>query len=277
MFTSVPDFLVIGAMKAGTTSLYRDLIGHPQIFLPEEKEPETLVRHGGDLRAVAGDYASLLGRARPGQLKGEASTAYAKRPDHEGVAEMARRVCGPLLKVIYITRDPIARIVSQYRHEFGLGEVTEDIGTAVLKYPRYVNYSRYDWQLEPWRSVFGEEQVMVLAFERYIAERVATVREVCGFLGVDPDLLPEVDPDQAFNANEGKLVPKGVWKGLVASRLYQRGIKPLVPHGLRQQVANQVLSPSAKNPSMMSEAVRAALANRLNAPPEGIETVAGEA
>ena len=52
----LPDFLIIGAMKAGTTTLYRDLELHPQIFLPQEKEPETLVSLGDDLLAMAADY-----------------------------------------------------------------------------------------------------------------------------------------------------------------------------------------------------------------------------
>ena len=267
MSVIVPDFLIIGAMKAGTTTLYRDLAGHPELFLPEEKEPECLVRHGNDARAVARDYKSLFAAAGTGPIKGEASTAYAKRPDHEGVAEMARRVCGPLLKVIYITRDPIERIISQYRHEFGLGEVSEDIDTAVLKYPRYVNYSRYDWQLEPWRRIFGTGQVMVVPFETYIANRVETARQVCTFLGVNPASLPDLDVERAFNANEGKLVPAGPWKRLVGSRLYQRTIKPMLAQSLRERVARQVLSPAQASEGRLAPDTVAELHDRLRSTP----------
>lgn len=264
MSVIVPDFLIIGAMKAGTTTLYRDLAGHPGLFLPEEKEPECLVRHGNDAQAVTRDYKSLFAGAGSGRLKGEASTAYAKRPDHEGVAEMARRVCGPLLKVIYITRDPIERIISQYRHEFGLGEVSEDIDTAVLKYPRYVNYSRYDWQLEPWLRIFGTGQVMVVSFETYIANRLETARQVCTFLGVNPASLPDLDVERAFNANEGKLVPRGFWKGVVKSRFYQRGVKPRIPHVFREHVAGRVLRPADAHAGEMAPITRRLLGERLN-------------
>lgn len=267
MSVIVPDFLIIGAMKAGTTTLYRDLAGHPELFLPEEKEPECLVRHGNDARAVTRDYKSLFAGAGSGRLKGEASTAYAKRPDHEGVAEMARRVCGPLLKVIYITRDPIKRIISQYRHEFGLGEVSEDIDTAVLKYPRYVNYSRYDWQLEPWLRIFGTGQVMVVSFETYIANRLETARQVCTFLGVNPASLPDLDVERAFNANKGKLVPAGLWKRLVGSRLYQRTIKPMLAQSLRERVARQVLSPAQASEGQPAPDTVAELHDRLRSKP----------
>lgn len=260
---AVPDFLIIGAMKAGTTTLFRDLVGHPQFYLPEEKEPETLVSHNGDLSAVLDDYRSLFMRAREGQLKGEASTAYTKRPDHEGAAEIAMRVCGPGLKLIYLTRDPIKRIVSQYRHDYGLGDVLEDIDTAVLKYPRYVAYSRYDWQLTPWRQLFGEANLLVLSFEDYISNRNETVRRVCSFLGADPALLPEIDAKQSFNANDGKLVPKGFWKSLVGSRIYQRGLKPLIPHFFRVRVAGRVLSPAIASSGELSTSALVHLENRL--------------
>lgn len=263
MPNAVPDFLIIGAMKAGTTTLFRDLAMHPMLYLPEEKEPETLVVHGTNVGAVLGDYRSLFLRAGEGRLKGEASTAYTKRPDHEGAADMALEVCGPTLKLIYLTRDPLKRIVSQYRHEFGLGEVSEDINTAVLKYPRYVAYSRYEWQLAPWRKGFGESNLLVLSFEDYIGDRQNTVRRVCKFLGVDPMLLPNIDVERAFNANDGKLVPKGFWKGVVASKLYQRSIKPWVPRGLRERLAARVLSPANLSSGELSVSVTATISEML--------------
>ncbi len=89
-----PDFLVVGAMKGGTTTLYFDLGAHPDLHLPEPKEPEVLVRHA-DPAAIREAYAAHFRNARPGQLCGEASTVYTKRPDHEGVAERARQASGP--------------------------------------------------------------------------------------------------------------------------------------------------------------------------------------
>ncbi|MGV8833394.1 MAG: sulfotransferase family protein [Devosia sp.] len=273
----VPDFLIIGAMKAGTTTLFRDLVHHPQLYMPAEKEPETLTKFAGDADAIAQDYRSLFGRTAPGQIKGEASTAYAKRPDHEGVAIQALDTCGPKLKLIYLTRDPIRRIVSQYRHEYGLGEVDEDIDTAVLKHHRYVAYSRYDWQIEPWRVAFGDSNLLVLSFEDYIANRQKIGRRVCSFLGVDPDRLPPVETDRAFNANEGKLVPQGIWKEVVASLWYQRLAKPLLPRAIRDGLANRVLSPARASQDQLSPQTEAMLKTRLEAGPSSDSAFAQEA
>lgn len=239
---SYPNFLIIGAMKAGTTTLFRDLVSHPQIFLPEQKEPETLLRFGSNLDAIRRDYRSLFSPAKAGQLKGEASTAYTKRPDFECPAQVARELCGPDLKLIYLERDPIKRIISQYKHEYGLGIVKTPLNEAVLRLERYVAYSLYDWQLEPWLEAFDPENLLTLSFEDYIANRAGTVKAVCTFLGVDPALLPPPNEDRAFNASENKpTAARGIWKVLINSRIYQRQVKPRIPWALRDRVASLVL------------------------------------
>ena len=76
----LPGFLIIGAMKAGTTTLYHDLLTNPQVFFPLDKEPGNLASHdvlGEDGR---GRYASIFKTARPDQICGEASTTYTKLP-----------------------------------------------------------------------------------------------------------------------------------------------------------------------------------------------------
>ena len=239
--TPKPDFLIIGAMKAGTTTLYRDLEHHPQLFLPPEKEPDTLVRFGDDMAAIEADYASLFGGALGGQLRGEASTSYTKRPDHEGVAERAFRLCGEGLKLIFLARDPVNRAVSHYRHDFGLGYVEEPLSEALRAYPHYAAYSAYEWQLASWRERFGPDRLLLLDFEDYVENRSATLERVCSFLEIDPARLADPKEDRAFNSSEGKPVAKGLVLTFVTSRFYQRRLKPLVPWGLRDWFMHRFL------------------------------------
>ncbi len=256
----VPGFLIIGAMKAGTTTLYRDLVDHPEIFLPQEKEPETLVRFEDEDSRILEDYQSLFRPAAPGQLLGEASTAYTKRPEHEGVAARALRICGPQLKVIYLTRDPIGRIVSQFKHEAALGLVSGPLNETVLHDERFVAFSRYDWQLAPWKQALGPDNVLVIGFEDYIAHRAEIVGKVCRFLGV---AAPQGEFDRAFNTSEGKMVPKGIWKSVVGSEFYQRQVKPRVPVGLREWISGRVLTPAQKDSSTLYPETRQKLAAAL--------------
>lgn len=241
-----PDFLIVGAMKAGTTTLYRDLCLHPEIYMPAEKEPETLVRLGGDLARIADDYRSLFRFAPPNAVKGEASTAYTKRPMHEGVAQRALQICGPDLRIVYLRRDPVKRIVSHYKHAVGLGETDLPFEEAVEQDPLYVDISRYDWQIEPWLEAFGETAVLQLQFEDYIRDRRSVARKVCAHLGADPERLPPVDEDAAFNASDDKPVARsGLGRAIVASRFYQRIAKPFVPASLRDR-ARDALLPKAR-------------------------------
>ena len=262
-----PEFLIIGAMKAGTTTLYRDLEQHPQIFLPQEKEPETLVRFGDDSAAMTDDYRSLFRGAKNGQLKGEASTAYTKRPTHEGAAERAFRLCGPDLKLIYLMREPVARMVSHYRHEFGLHETDLGMDEAFDRESRYYDYGRYAFQLEPWQARFGASSFLFMRFEEYVADRRKALEHVCAFLGIDPALLPEPEEGKAFNKSDRKPVALGLTGRFVRSGMYQRGIKRAVPRAVREK-AMSVLLPKARNADgQLSDAKRSQLAARFAAEP----------
>lgn len=231
-----PNFLIIGAMKAGTTTLHQDLSLHPNIFMPDHKEPQTLAKYS-DLERISADYTSLFGYAKPDQLLGEASTDYTKLPDFSGVASRAREVCGRQLKCIYLTRDPVERAISHYKHDFGLGYVTEPIEVAVRKYSRYVNYSLFDMQLAPWRDAFGSDSILTISFERYVAERNVTARRVVNFLGLDADALPLLDAERVYNASDGKLaVRQGPLRDFVRSRYYQRVVKRALPRWARDKL-----------------------------------------
>lgn len=259
----LPDFLVIGAMKAGTTTLYRDLYGHPQVFLPEEKEPDTLTRFGDDDAAIRADYASLFRKALAGQICGEASTSYTKRPDFEGVAERTRRVCGPGIKLIYIRREPIKRLVSHYRHDYGLGYTDKPMIQALTEEPRYVDWSSYEWQIVPWRETFGADHILELDFEAYVADRKATLTELAEFLGIDSALMPPPEEERAFNASSAKPIPKGWSKKLVASPVYQRVIKPMVPWKLRDRVQALVLPKARESTEKLDPATEDLLRKRI--------------
>lgn len=259
----LPDFLIIGAMKAGTTTLYRDLYGHPQVFLPEEKEPDTLTRLGDNDTAIRADFASLFRKARPGQIRGEASTSYTKRPDFEGVAERTLRICGPDIKLIYIRREPVKRLISHYRHDFGLGYIDKPIVQALTEDSRYVDWSSYDWQIAPWRETFGADRLLELDFEAYVADRKATLTRLAEFLGIDPALMPPPEEERAFNASSAKPIPKGWSKKLVASPLYQRVIKPMVPWKLRDRVQALILPKARESFEKLDPATEAILRERI--------------
>jgi len=236
-----PDFLLVGAMKGGTTTLYYDLGRHPDLHLPENKEPEILVKHAG-ASAILAAYARHFRNAGPDQLCGEASTAYTKRPDHEGVAERARAALGPDVRIIYIKRDPVARAMSHFRHDRQHGEVSEPFTEAVRNHRRYVHYGSYDWQIAPWRAAFGADHVLEIELEDYTAHRQERLDEVLRFLGADPARLGPLDPGlKANSADEQKAIANPLLRAIIHSDLYQNRIKRLVPRGLRERARRAIL------------------------------------
>jgi hypothetical protein len=241
-----PDFLIVGAMKSGTTSLFRDLLLHPQVFFPEDKEPGNLI-HDDVLKPQGRRYyASLFQKAHRDQICGDASTVYSQLPDLPGVAQRARQLLPDHCKVLYVVREPVSRIISQYHHDFNAAGYSEPIDEAIRCRSRLINYSRYAYQIEPWMAAFGRHAVEIIRFEDYIHDRRRTVEKISRFLGLEPHthLLRE---DRVFNRSSDKPVAKDYWSVASGSPLYRRFIRPLIPLDLRQWISHLVL-PRARMP-----------------------------
>jgi len=212
----VPDFFVVGHPKCGTTALYEMLKAHPQIFMPELKEPvffaEELPRvaHRAWLPASLEEYLSLFADAGPDQLLGEASATYLWSPS------AARRIAAlqPQARLIAILREPASFLRSLHLQNLQSHYETEpDLREALAAEPDrregrrvpsrclrpqallYSEYVRFVEQLRRYREVFAREQMLVLFYDDFRADNEATVRRVLGFLGVDADVA--VNPVEA--------------------------------------------------------------------------------
>lgn len=259
----LPNVLIIGAMKAGTTSLYMDIADRRGAFLAQDKEPHALCND--DVLAPAGRaaYEANYAHAQAGVLCCDASTGYAKRPDFDGVVERAIRVLPAGFKAIYMVRHPIERIISQHHHEHTEGLVGSSIDDEVRRHDRYVQYSRYAYQLEPWMAQLGPERIRVVRFEDYVNRRRETVRELLGFVG-----LPAEDEaglaGRVYNKSQGKPVTSPRWEALRQSGAYRRWLRPLAPPKLRlalqrlilPKATAQLAPPSEQTLSFLRDALR---------------------
>jgi Sulfotransferase domain len=197
----LPDFLILGAQKAGTTALYAYLRWHPQITGPSFKEVSFFDRH-----YARGErwYRAHMPVRRSG-IVGEASPSYLFHPSApERVARML-----PGARLIALLRNPVDRAFSHYQHEVALGReelpfedalAREDERMAgeverMLRDPAYFSYAwwnytyaargRYAEQLERWFRSFPSEQLLVLLTDELAADTGATYERVLEFLGVD--------------------------------------------------------------------------------------------
>jgi len=186
---ALPNLIVIGGLKCGTTSLHHYLNLHPEIAMSRPKELNFFVR---ELNWEFGPewYASHFDRAAP--VRGETSPHYTNLPRFEGVAERMRELLGAETRIIYVVRDPIERMLSHYLHNVGGGYEQRDLEQAFSdEGSAYFTRSLYAMQLEPYQRAFGMERVLVISREELAGGREATMRRVFQFAGVDPGFESE--------------------------------------------------------------------------------------
>jgi len=209
---TLPDFLILGAQKAGTTALYSYLRRHPEIGGPVWKEVSYFDRHYA--RGTSW-YRGQFPLRKDGRIAGEASPGYLFHPlAPERVNETV-----PEAKLIVLLRDPVDRALSHYHHEVALGREPLPFAEAIdaeaertggeeerlAREPGYFSHAWWDYtyvargryaeQLERWLARFSREQLLVLASEDLAAEPAQTYGRVLEFLGRSPfelDSYPRV-------------------------------------------------------------------------------------
>lgn len=180
---ALPNLIVIGGLKCGTTSLHHYLGLHPEVEMSRPKELNFFV---GELNWELGLdwYRSHFRAAAP--VRGETSPHYTNLPRFEGVAERMAATLGADARVIYMVRHPIERLLSHYLHNVGGGYEARELGDAVRDpLCAYVQRGLYAMQLQPYLASFGTNRVLVVGREELARERQATMRRVFEFAGVD--------------------------------------------------------------------------------------------
>ena len=179
------DFMIIGAQKCGTTTLAQQLSQHAQICFCSIKEPGHFNRD--DWRTKLDDYHALY-TPEPGQLCGEGSTMYTFIPEFQSTYRRLHEY-NPELKLIYVMRHPVERIVSNYAHRVVRSTEHNAPENVIFADPVYLNRSRYGMQLRPYLDLFGPEQILLLLFEEYIADQPTTLVRIADFLGISADSM----------------------------------------------------------------------------------------
>lgn len=237
---TLPNLFIIGAAKAGTTSLHYYLDRHPEIQMSSDKEPNFFSGPPNGIPYPLGrverleDYERLFDPAFP--IRGEASVGYANAPRRKEVPERIAAAV-PEARFIYIVRDPVARVVSHYRHRVAAEGERRSLPEALadLSDPRsvYLCPSFYARQLELYLGRFPAERILVLDHADLLADREATLREVFSFLSVDETFTSEQFNDELYRGDARRVHPPAY------SRLMARiELSPLrrLPRGLRRSL-----------------------------------------
>jgi hypothetical protein len=195
----IVDFLLIGSAKSATTSLSNGLSQHPDICFSDPKEPQffSTVNWRDHLES----YHALFNE-KNAKLYGEGSTNYSKFPHYNKNIHQDIFDYNPNMKIIYMMRHPIDRIVSHYIHSFNRGhESIDDINTALTSNNHYLDTARYAMQIEPFISRFGRQNVLLLFFEDFVSKPQDVLDSAFNFLGVEPMSIQKkaLDSNKSFN------------------------------------------------------------------------------
>lgn len=228
----LPTFLVIGTMKGGTTSLYKYLAQHPDVCMSSTKETNyfsTEFVRGVDW------YRSLFGRDAIGF--GEASPSYTMSGDVPArqVAERMHDLV-PDAKLLYVLRDPVERMVSNYWHNVARKRELRDLNLALSAPDNencYLRTSRYFRQLEDYLPFYDPSQLLLLTSEDLRRNTAVVMRRVFEFVGVDPNFHSNVF-DYEYHRTAEKLRTDGPWKWL-AMKVRRHLVLPFLPPESRKR------------------------------------------
>jgi len=241
MTLSGPDFIIPGASKSGTTSLYHYLNEHEDIFLPETKELHFFERDNKYKEGLS-EYESYFPPADDGRIAGEvtptyfnhgivyeqsAHTTYKWSPDDDAPKRIAESY--PNIKLIITLRNPLTRANSQFWKNYRQGRERADTfeeaireelagGRSKEDHPLCWLYrNEYVTHIERWLDLFEREQIHFIIFERWIQNPKQTLNELCEFLGVEPKSSWSRSGDQK---NVG-----GMPRSVAINRFYQDHIR----------------------------------------------------
>jgi len=237
---SLPNFLVLGAAKAGTNALFHYLRQHPQVYMSPWKEPKFFAFESRDeltFRAANGreapvnatvildqtEYERLFDGASGEHALGEASPQYLYA--EKAPARIKRFV--PEMKLVAVLRNPVARAFSSYQHLVRDGLEPLDFGAALDAEPeriaqnyaflyRYTDLGFYTRQLDRYGELFPADQLLILLYDDLRDDHEALCRQVFSFLGVDDDFVPVSTEEHNVS-------------GIPRNRLVHRALNPSAP------------------------------------------------
>ncbi|MEE9429061.1 MAG: sulfotransferase [Paracoccaceae bacterium] len=233
---SLPDFMIIGSMKCGTSTLQRQLVAQSGIFMTAPKEPSFF----SDDRIYAkgfGWYSSLFSDAASGDLKGEASTHYTKLPTYPKTLDRMKAVLKSP-KIIYIIRNPIERAMSHFIHEWTESRMDNDLIKALNTHPELVEYGRYAMQITPFINQFGAENVLLSSLEQLKSRPEDELQKIARFIGLEHTV--RWDDGIGVQNVSSERTRRFLFQGLLIDNAPARMLRQtLIPKSVRNKIRQQ--------------------------------------
>jgi hypothetical protein len=235
----LPTFVVIGAVKAGTGSLYHWLRQHPDVFMPPTLKETSYFCYDADNpdhRKYAGtkvfpvttldEYGALFADAGPAKAVGEASPRYLNAPR----VPRAMKEVLPDARLVVSLREPVSRLFSNAQMDVRVGKNSDVVAAA--RRLADTDQNEYAPKLASWLEEYPRERLLALRFEDLAAAPVETAQRVYRFLEVDDTFRP----DTAAVHNPGGLPRSALWQRAIEFAPLRR-LKPVAPMAVYNALA----------------------------------------
>lgn len=301
----MPDFIIAGAMKCGTTTLHKMLSHHPDIFIPEreihffnmddiKQHPDFFQNHEGEwfypqfnenLQKYLEWYQSYFSDAEQQHVIGEDSTTYlASEQSAERIAKF-----NPNAKIIIMLRDPASRTYSHYWHLVRTGRAMWDFEKTLQIMPdNLIQRSLYKNQIEAFFSHIPQNNIHIIVFENFINNIAQEFKKACHFIGVEPY---QIDNDLINTHHNPARIPKNfplqLWRNRIM-RIYANQKYSGRLHYIKRQSQEKLLlkwfdkmhrkiNPLQKvSPQKMQNGTRQFLDNYFREANKGLEELIGQ-
>lgn len=245
------DFIVLGAMRAGTTTLHALLEQHPAISMARDKETDYFIAEKNWPRG-ADWYRQQFDPAC--RLWGEASPNYAKGRDFPGVPDRVA-LHAPAVRLIYLVRDPVQRAISQYHHSWTMGlpvDPPADLPDS-HEYHSLIDASSYARQLDLWQAQFDPGQILIVDFDALVADPQRQIDRVLAHIGAEPMQIAALD--RRNGAGELSRVPRPLLK--LAHGPLRPVLTTLLGHRSREVIRGLLARGKRREPPVFPDAVLA--------------------
>ena len=231
-----------------------DLVSHPDAYMAEDKEPHALCSDEVLTPAGLGTVRGQLcwGQIRSTLLRCIDRLCQAARFRTRAGARL--RCCRRDSKSCTWSEVPSIEIRSQHHHEYFAGESDLLIDEAVRRHQRYIHYSRYSYQLQPWLDAVGRDRVFVIRFEDYVSSRSAVVNDLFRFVGLPPTSFA-ANEKAVYNKSRGKPVKNRFWNAVQRSMVYRQFLRPRLPQKARLTVRRLLLAKATELPPPAPETI----------------------
>jgi hypothetical protein len=253
--TLTPNFFIVGAPKSGTTSLFHYLQEHPEVFLPELKEPHFFscpevkaTYYKTEIVDSKEKYLNLYQSEKSFKSIGDLSSSYLFNK------KAAKRIntFNPDAKIIIVLRNPVERAISHYLMDVNLGYINVSLKTILKNkdeykkfYQEYIELGFYDKQIEIYKEYFPESQIHIILTSSLHTETEDTLKSIYSFINVSTTFKPD------FNTkyNQYRKPRFGFLKKILKSNI----LKTTIPSGMKATLKPLLFNQNAEKPKLEKE------------------------